>query len=287
MEQFYFYHSLKELQSLELLVHNSVVWETCLRKIIFQTANEKKSCQLERFEDVAALIFLIEVLCGVHSKVIGETEIFGQFKNFLSTPAGQNISFFQNQKFVQFIFKQVKEIRDKHITGLGVNSYGSLIRKLCQSEDEISIVGYGQLTKKILPWINNRNVRIHVRDKLKYKDQKNIDFRELHENDFHPTVIVAAQLKSEHFVECLKSDIKIHKIIDCRSLEQSEATLKSLVSNQEIVIIDLKDLFASIEAKQDRIKQQLPLIKDEIRARAQAYLLKIQHRPQGWEDLCG
>ena len=91
MTPFYFFHSLKELQNPEPLVQNTVVWETCLRKIIFAENLHDDKNQLELFEDEAAISFLIEVLCGLQSRVIGETEIFGQFKQFIASEAGQKI----------------------------------------------------------------------------------------------------------------------------------------------------------------------------------------------------
>lgn len=284
MTSFYFFHSLKELRLQKPSDKNIFIWETCLRKIIFSENQKPVKNHLELFEDEAALIFLIEVLCGLQSKVIGETEIFGQFKQFILSEEGQKISFFQNPQFVQFIFKQVKEIREKHITGLGVNSYGSLIRKICQNDEEISLIGYGQLAKKILPWISQRKVKIHVRDKSKYIDSENHQFVNLQETNFYSTVIVAASMKTENLFTFIRPDANLKKIVDCRSLDENDSSIKL---STQAEVIDLKDLFASIEAKQDNMKTLLPIIKNEIQERVQAYYLKVQHRPQGWEDLCG
>ena len=79
MHPFYFYHLNKDHATSQPEAKNIVIWETCLRKIIF-TENidpnyaEKKS-NLDLYEDEKALIFIIEVLCGLQSRVIGETEI--------------------------------------------------------------------------------------------------------------------------------------------------------------------------------------------------------------------
>lgn len=282
-------------------VKSIAIWETCLRKIIFTDSLETvvSGKNLDLYEDEEALTFMLEVLCGLQSKVIGETEIFGQFKQFLETEEAKKISFFRNQQFVQFLFKQVKEIREKYITQLGVNSYGAMIRKICQSEDEISLIGYGQLAKKILPWLGNHKVKIHVRDKSKYQNQKNIQFLNLNEMGFFSTLIIAAPVKTEQIVSLIqsenpktKTDNKftckpVHKIVDCRSLEEQEQSIKQAPQAQKAEVVDLNDLFANAEAKQQRMKSLLPLINQEICQRVRSYLLKAQHRPQGWEDLCG
>lgn len=297
MSSFYFYHYSKQLtgslpSSVSVEMQNIAVWETCLRKIIFaENADPIFTSQknhLELFEDENALIFILEVLCGLQSKVIGETEIFGQFKNFIETEQAQKISFFKNKQFVQFLFQQVKEIRDKYITQLGVNSYGSMIRKICQNENQISLIGYGQLAQKILPWISsNRKIKIHVRDKSKYQNQENVEFLNLFEKDFFSTVIVAAPLKTENLTSLIDLVKAVYKIVDCRSIEGQDRSIKntSLVHNAEIV--DLNDLFANAEAKQQKMQTLLPVIQQEIKNRVQAYIMKSHHRPQGWEDLCG
>lgn len=292
MNQFYFYHYSKKPQTTsQPEVKSIAIWETCLRKIIFTESleeflNEKKA-HLDLYEDEQALVFLLEVLCGLQSKVIGETEIFGQFKQFLETEEAKKISFFKNQQFVQFLFKQVKEIREKYITQLGVNSYGSMIRKICQNEDEISLIGYGQLAKKILPWLGTRKVKVHVRDKSKYQDQDNIQFLNLDELGFFSTLIIAAPVQTAKLVSLIEPEAVVQKIVDCRSLEEKDQSLKQVPQTQEAEVVDLNDLFANAEAKQEKLKSLLPIINQEIRDRVQSYLMKAQHRPLGWEDLCG
>lgn len=290
MNQFFFYHHSKANPTASQADVNGIaIWETCLRKIIFAEKLEpiNNGPRIEFFEDEKALVFLIEVLCGLQSKVIGETEIFGQFKQFLETEEAKKISFFKNQQFVQFLFKQVKEIRDKYITQLGVNSYGSMIRKICQSEQEISLVGYGQLAKKILPWLGNRKVRIHVRDKSKFQDQENVRFFNLEEMSFYSTIIIAAPINTQKLFSVLQPELNLRKIIDCRSLDEKDESIKTVFRAQQAELVDLNDLFANAEAKQEKMKSMLPIINQEIRDRVQSYLLKAQHRPQGWEDLCG
>ena len=70
----------------------ALVWKTCLRQIvIFQNDNSDFNQELglndldEVHENEDALQFLIEILCGLHSPVFGETEVFGQFKKYIET----------------------------------------------------------------------------------------------------------------------------------------------------------------------------------------------------------
>lgn len=313
VKPFYFYHLLKadypEAIAFDKILGDTVTWETCLRKIIFTDINIEQhldQCRdlhlanntvqnfdqlrhLELLTETEALSFLIEVLCGIRSKVIGETEIFGQFRKFLELDEVKKLSFFQNRQLLQFILQQVKEIRDQYITGLSVNSYGSLIRKKMGSVGEISFIGYGQLAQKIYPWVKNNNVKFHVRDlnKSKANSDADLNFDEIHSNHYYSNLIIVAPIKSEVLCEIIKAQPQIKNIIDCRGLDSEYTSLKQYASNNQIELTELSDLFLFLETEQGKAKEILPQVKLEILNRCQAYYLKVQHRPLGWEDLCG
>lgn len=287
MNQFYFYHITKNQNTHVQLEQNSVIWETCLRKIIFSENTQNANSGLEFYKDEQALIFILEILCGLQSKVIGETEIFGQFKKFLESVEAKQVSFFQNQQLLQFLLKEVKDIRDKHMTKLGTNSYGSLIRKKCQHEKKISLLGYGQLAQKILPWVSeNRDVQIHVRNLNKYKNKENLNLKDLNQSEFYSTLIIAAPIETSALLEKIRNSPLVTQVIDCRGLDADFQSLKGQL-NSAIELVELSDLFASLEVQQDKMKKFIPIVKQEIKERAEAFYMKLYHRPLGWEDLCG
>jgi glutamyl-tRNA reductase len=266
---------------------NSVIWETCLRKIIFSEKTQNANSNLEFYKDEQALIFILEILCGLQSKVIGETEIFGQFKKFLESVEGQQVLFFRNQQLRQFLLKEVKDIREKHINKLGTNSYGSLIRKKCQHEKSISLIGFGQLAKKILPWVSDhRDVRIHVRNLSKYENNEKLNLQDLNQSEFNSTLIIAAPIEAKLLIKKIKNLPNIHKVIDCRGLDAEFKSLKGQI-NSSVELVELSDLFSILENQQDNMKKFIPIVKKEIKERAEAFYMKLYHRPLGWEDLCG
>src|SRR5262245_56244792 len=109
------------------VVLNSLEWKTCLRRILFLNTNENcalieaaESGQLleptvEVFRGQDAYRFLLEVICGLNSPIVGETAVMGQFKEFslhakfAKTPWGS---------FLRRLFSQVlldaKRIRHNH-----------------------------------------------------------------------------------------------------------------------------------------------------------------------------
>ena len=313
MEQLFYYHQNRdnanqnnltagiEFETSTEKIQNVVVWETCLRKIIFCKQNQttenffnlKDQCKDQNYKDhlhflvgAEALQFLIEVLCGLKSKIIGETEIFGQFRKFLETTEAKKIPLFQNQQFVQFLFQQVKEIREKHLLGLAVHSYGSLIRKKFQNEDVVSLIGYGHLAQEIIPWLKNKKVNVYVRQATRFQNTEQIQFFELENAILQGAVVLAAPVQVEKLIQLFNESQDLHQIIDCRGLDQNNRSLKKSIHLATENIIELKDLFQLLENEQKKILGIVPYVQSEIAKRVENYLFKAQHRPMGWEDLC-
>src|SRR4051794_17953925 len=59
--------------------HGPLVWATCLRSLAFGGTPETGD---EYYLQGEAYRFLLEVVCGLKSPIVGETEVFGQFKVF-------------------------------------------------------------------------------------------------------------------------------------------------------------------------------------------------------------
>ncbi len=282
-------------------VSPGAVWETCLRKIHFyNSAEEKKlleailpempSSPPEKsprfYEGDMALEFLLSLLCGLDSKVVGETEIFGQFKLFAQSPEAQKISFFRDSRAVQFLYQEVKAIRDIHLKGLGVHSYGSLIRKMSKDLPSVSIIGYGHLAQEVIPWFKNKRIDIHVRNPERYTNEGTLRFHDLYDStqtSLAELVVVAAPISSEELKLLFASrGQKISQIIDCRSLDSKQTSLVSDKYN----VVELKDLFDLLKGQQQKIQEALPRIRNEISKCVKAYSLRSHHRPMGWDDLC-
>jgi len=306
IENLRFYHAANKsiaLATLGAAEDSAVVWETCLRKIYFFDSLESLSADpitpsfvsekeqaLRLYEGGEALEFLLSVLCGLDSKVIGETEIFGQFKNFAQSPEAQNLAFFRDQKAVQFLFQEVKAIRDAHLKGLGVHSYGSLIRKMSKDLDRVSIIGYGNLSQEVIPWFKNKHIEIHVRSPEKYSDQGNLQFYKLGSAELSSLVVIAAPITNTELQKIFSAQSlsasqgsKITQIIDCRSLNHEQT---SLVGSGDYEVVELKDLFDLLAGQQQKIQEALPRIRSEIKQRVEEHLLRSHHRPLGWDDLC-
>jgi len=115
---------------------------------------------LEQFEGAAAYAFLLRICCGLESKLVAETEIFGQIKqawrNFSSGACGGSRLAQQLSPWMQHLFRDAKEIRAQYLGSLGSASYGSQVRRLLGDDAAAGptlLIGAGQLAQAIAPWL--------------------------------------------------------------------------------------------------------------------------------------
>lgn len=134
--------------------------------------NIKDFSEFEVFQGPQAYLFLLRVVCGLESKVIGETDIFGQFKEAWKRFSDQNKQLSLDLvPWMQRIFEDAKEVRSQYLQKIGGSSYGSLVRKWLKHKQlqispscSVLLLGAGQLAQSVAPylidselWVSNRN----------------------------------------------------------------------------------------------------------------------------------
>jgi glutamyl-tRNA reductase len=140
--------------------------DTCQRRVAILSGREElelarrqfpEDVALEHFEGTDAYAFLLRFACGLESKLVAETEIFGQIKQSWRafSELGSALSK-QLSPCIQQLFHDAKEIRAQYLVGLGSASYGSQVRRLLG--DEIGsgptlLIGAGQLAQVVAPWL--------------------------------------------------------------------------------------------------------------------------------------
>lgn len=270
------------------LAEQSLVWKTCLRQIAFIPEGGQIPYEVgdEIYAGKDAFAFLLEIICGLQSPIVGETEIFGQFKNFVNTSLEtRNFMTLQLRGFFQSLIQTAKAMRAEHLVGLGSQGYGSLVRKLSKHDKSVSLLGSGQLLEEILPWLTKekslqvvcRQPAKAARFKEKYPALKIESLSEA--SEVHSCLVVAAPLKDEELLQWLQS-YNVQKILDLRGeLEKPELF-------KDYQFIGLKDVFKNIEENKKDLSQRVVALKELVQRRAQEYFERTLHRPYGWEDLC-
>lgn len=122
----------------------------------------------EKITGEQAYIYLLEIICGLKSRLVGENEIVNQFKVAYQDFMNQETRNSSIVKLLEKLFQDAKDIRSKFLIGIGQKSYASIARrKLIRDHhaEEVLILGSGilaedminQLKKKARVYISGRN----------------------------------------------------------------------------------------------------------------------------------
>ena len=264
---------------------------TCLRHVVI--ADESLIADLVPQGGVslrgeAAYRFILEVICGLHSPLVGETEVAGQFKNAVAAynpPPGSFLA-----KTFKALFEDAKKIREAHLKDLGSQSYGSVLRREIRGFKNVHILGAGHLVQEILPWVmkDGLQLTIHVRDvekasrELRQKLGGEVFAKLLigpigERAERCDALVIAAPVSSEFvsswsqgagFVADLRADSSVDRLKGFeRSLELG-AFMSRLSENQAFVL--------------ERKRLALDAIVNAALERART----VEYRPFGWEDVC-
>jgi len=271
--------------------------ETCLRKMVIlseekyhslnQDVNfkERTSKAFEVHSGFSAIEYLVKVLSGLESPVLGETEVLGQFKKQVVPQLNEKT---EMAEVVQFVLNLVKMVRSKHLVGLGSQSYGSLVRRILKAEQHVLFVGAGVLAESIFPWIKDSKKNMFA-----VRSPENFENSEIYEAnsdlqtfalsdkfnfDFPLNVIVCAPIEAKKLESFLK-DAKVNKIIDLRDESETDP-----IANIKCEVFDLKEVFGEMTAHADKKEGLIKAVKKDINIKIEEKFVK--HRPFGWEDLC-
>jgi len=268
------------------------VWATCLRSIALSFASESSFSghapeRTEIYKGEEAYQFLLEIICGLHSPILGETEVFGQFKNFAESwmknePLSRNM--------VQSLFSDAKKVRKNHLSGLGSQSYGSWVRRRLEKTSPVHILGSGQLTQDVLPWVlkSESQVSVYCRDYGKallnlesHSDQ--IRFREYSKAPFfiEGALIICAPMTAAEIQECFEFSPDL-LIVDLRETSHVDLVSKGFTQKTH----HLKDVFKELEKSKSAVIHRAAEANGLIRELAQSRFNGSQVRPFGWDDLC-
>ncbi len=146
-----------------LNLENTVQIHTCQRSIILSTNALALLGARRQFSGLEAYEFLLRFACGLESEIKGETDVFGQVKSVFKkmnqeTP---HLAAEWNHVFLK-IFEDTKDIRAQYLQGIGGNTYGTLSRRLLNptADDQVLILGAGQISKSVAPYFAEFNLKI-------------------------------------------------------------------------------------------------------------------------------
>ena len=283
---------------------NGLEWKTCLRRVLFLNRNETNAlikaaedrkqlpAAVEIYEGEAAPKFLLEVICGLNSPLVGETAVMGQFREFLTEARFPDTSWGNYlRQLTSNLLTDAKRVRHDHLQGLGSQSYGSLVRQHVKGLPMVSVLGAGQLAREILPWLIGKT-RVHVfyrnwdhaRELLnEYPEIELVKFSmAAADSEQQETgLVIAAPLSAaqvENWVRQQRSGFL--KCLDLRG----EAEIDPL--SFSFSVVELSELFDALRNDRQKLEGRVAAARAEINLLSQRQMHQAQFRPFGWEDLC-
>ncbi len=151
-----------------ILAPGSFILSTCQRTMVLAMNHDplKLSETLPPHELVtgeAAYLYLLETICGLKSKLIGENEIVGQFKEAYKLYASTTLKDTKLLTILEKLFKDAKDIRTQYLIGISQKTYASLTRRHFQKARalHVVIVGSGMLAEDLINQLKKK-VRVSI-----------------------------------------------------------------------------------------------------------------------------
>lgn len=257
------------------------VWRTCVREVALVEQRASIPPGVSALHDEAAYAHLLEVICGLDSPMVGETEVMHQFKIFAaSLPADQSLF----RSLCQSLLADARQVRSQYLVGLGSRTYGSAVRRLVRDSQRIAIVGTGMLASEIVPFVAATH-RVDVWGRRESFDTGSpaVSYRrfdaELSAGE-RTTVVIAAPVESRIIRGVAQRYRNIDLLIDLRA----EGALDPPPPIAPIVT--LADVFAGAAETSRAVDARVAAARDEICLRVRAYASRAKLNPSGWHDLC-
>lgn len=272
-------------------------WATCLRQIDLLSGSEFSLIRgavrpsQEVYRGVDAYRFLLEVVCGLHSPILGETEVMGQFREFLAkvefpaTPWGYAL-----RQLLHDLLTDAKRIRHQYLHNQGSQSYGSLAARCLKGIPAVVFLGAGKLTREMAPWLLAQAEVTVVNRSRRSAEQLREEYSGLRIAaltdgslgiDSPAALIVAAPLTAAEIAAWAAAQgVEFVRTLDLRG----EAAADPLSLSREV--LDLDRFFSLLEEERRRASDISARAGQEIKSCAEQHLKQMQCRPFGWEDLC-
>ncbi|EMN00316.1 glutamyl-tRNAGlu reductase, N-terminal-like domain protein [Leptospira noguchii str. 1993005606] len=277
------YHSVqKDRENLE--IPGSYSWSTCMRTIWITDSRIHREpsdfpVTLEKYSGYHGYRFVLEVISGLHSKLLGETEVLAQFRNKFkilpSSAFGEYLA-----KLRDSLIQDSRSIRSRYLQNIGEQSYGGLANKYLKDQDFVSVLGTGQLAEKILPWLKHRNVILVGRNQkriLELSKQFDVSIKLL--NEWSPVggaIVIAAPIDLSG---CMNLITRGTVVVDFREIP--------LEKNwpDRISYISFAEMLDSIRETEEKILQIRKMLQPFLDKLVKERELEAQQFIFGWEEL--
>ena len=280
------FHLKSSEQKLGKLPHGFHVFGTCLRTLVL-TCEKSAPKALEGFECFSgsdAYSHCLRIITGAESPVYGETQVLGQFKEFVKNERAAMSA--PLLFWISNLMGDAKHVRTQFMQNLGSHSYGSLLRRSIEKDMEsIHFVGAGKLTQEILPWVikNVTDVKVFSRSPSKYKNMEfsgrtiKVQGYDAFGDGGAEIIVIAAPIAAKDFQDILSSK-KPKIVFDLRGNCDEDPLVGFNVHR-------LTQLFKEIQSNQVQLQKVRRQVEKFIVEKALSREMSEKPRPFGWDDL--
>jgi glutamyl-tRNA reductase len=196
--------------------------ETCLRDLWIidgaassVVARRSFDSEVERRTGTRAYEFLLRIACGLESEIKGESDVFGQLRDAWRAFAADHADRVGVlEPLMQRLFEDVKDIRSRHLTGLGSTTYGGLTRGLLGDDVHAPtlVIGAGRMACAVLPYLSGSPLQLwnrspeRISELLDTRSAHSPDRASLHVLASNPEAELAAWRASTNVIVCIPLD---------------------------------------------------------------------------------
>lgn len=248
-------------------------FRTCVRDVLF--VDDDADTDLPVLEDGEAYTRLLEIVCGLHSPMAGETQVQGQFKTFLDSlgsPAHKWL-----RRLGQQVLTDAREIRETHLRGLGSRTYGSAVRRHAQESARVAIIGAGALAHEVHAYVAETHaVDVWTRARLQ---ELRLNPRSTPAALDATTLVVAAPVDANVIAGVAAVYPALRRVIDLRAADEVTPLPTGIPAQT------LTDVFADTQNTEASSAKIAAARAAAVRC-GRRFDAREELHPFGWEDLC-
>ena len=263
---------------------NALVWRTCVRQVALVDDVAVIPEGAAAWHGEAAYAHLLEVICGLHSPIVGETEVLHQFKVFVEALTIDQACW---RELCAALLADARAVRSRHLVGLGSRSYGSAVRRHIRDCRRVAIFGTGVLAQEVLPYVieGGRTSDVWGRRAMCPLPVNGIAYRRLGTGAIESipdpvALVIAAPMIAREIAAAAAAYANPIVLIDLRAEGATDAPPPIAP------IVSLADVFAELQQAARLIDRRVEVAKEEIQRRARALATRAKCNPSGWHDLC-
>ena len=259
------------------------VWRTCMRQVAFVDEACAIPSGVPAWHNEAAYAHLLEVVCGLHSPIVGETEVLHQFKVFAD---GLSTAQSHWRELCARLLADARTIRSTHLIGLGSRSYGSAVRRHVRDCPRVAVIGTGVLAREIVPFLARTD---RILDLWGRRAECSIAAPGL---TYRPLGIPMARI-AESAAMVVAAPVKAFAIAELAGRYRYPSLLIDLRAEGAhdppppiAPTVTLADVFAEFDAVARETESRVVAAKAAIAHCATAFAGRARLNPFGWHDLC-